>query len=147
MIVTTLAVQGTTLEALIRVLGIGEDADRPKEERLARMAAVEAGLAALRDMEPSATTEDQNAALGLVIAEYEQRLSVLTAEGETQKSARRRRLAGHHYRMAALKAERHALDSLWRSGAIIDDVYRPLQQLLDHEESLLEGSAPSAAKE
>ena len=143
-IVTTLAVQGTTLEALIRALGIGEDADRPKEERLARMTAVEAGLAALRDMEPSATAEDQNAALGLVIAEYEQRLSVLTAEGETQKSARRRRHAGHHYRMAALKAERHALDGLWRSGAIIDDVYRPLQQLLDHEESLLEGSAPSA---
>jgi CPA1 family monovalent cation:H+ antiporter len=141
-IAATLAVQGTTLEALIRALGIGEDADRPREERLARMTAVEAGLAALRDLEPSAGTADQNAALGLVIAEYEQRLSVLTAEGETQRSARRRRNAGHLYRMAALRAERHALDKLWRGGAIIDDVYRPLQQLLDHEESLLEGSAP-----
>jgi CPA1 family monovalent cation:H+ antiporter len=141
-IAATLAIQGTTLEALIRALGIGEDADRPKEERLARMTAVEEGLAALRDLEPSATSEDQNAALGLVIAEYEQRLSVLTAEGETQRSARRRRHAGHHYRMAALKAERLALDKLWRGGAIIDDVYRPLQQLLDHEESLLVGSAP-----
>ena len=143
-IATTLAVQGTTLEALIRALGIREDEDRPKEERLARMAAVEAGLAALRDLEPSAATADQNAALGLVIAEYEQRLSVLTAEGETQKSARRRRHAGHRYRLAALKAERRALDGLWRGGAIIDEVYRPLQQLLDHEESLLAGTAPAA---
>ena len=141
-IAATLAVQGTTLEALIRALKIGEDKDRPREERLARMAAVEAGLAALRDLEPSAATADQNAALGLVIAEYEQRLSVLTAEGETQKSARRRRHAGHHYRLAALRAERQALDRLWRAGTIIDDVYRPLQQLLDHEESLLEGTAP-----
>jgi Na+/H+ antiporter len=141
-IAATLAVQGTTLEALIRALGIREDEDRPKEERLARMAAVEAGLAALRDLEPSATTADQNAALGLVIAEYEQRLSVLTAEGETQRSASRRRRAGHHYRMAAIRAERRALDGLWRGGAIIDEVYRPLQQLLDHEESLLAGSAP-----
>jgi CPA1 family monovalent cation:H+ antiporter len=142
-IATTLAVQGTTLEALIRALGIRGDEDRPREERLARMTAVEAGLAALRELEASATAEDENAALGLVIAEYEQRLSVLTAEGETRRSAHRRRRAGHRYRLAALKAERRALDGLWRSGAIIDEVHHPLQQLLDHEESLLAGSAPA----
>jgi CPA1 family monovalent cation:H+ antiporter len=143
-IATTLLVQGTTLEALIRRLGIREDEDRPREEHLARMTAVEAGLGALRELEPGATSSDQNAALGLVIAEYEQRLSVLTAEGETRRSASRRRHAGHRYRMVALRAERLALDNLWRSGAIIDEVHRPLQQLLDHEESLLAGSAPPA---
>ncbi|HEY5228276.1 MAG TPA: Na+/H+ antiporter [Opitutaceae bacterium] len=143
-IVTTLAVQGTTLEAIIRRLGIHEDESRPKEERLARMTAVEAGLSALRALEPSASSPDQMAALGLVVGEYEQRLAVLTAEGETMKSARRRRQSGHHYRLTALKAERHALDGLWRSGVIIDDVHHPLQQLLDHEESLLVGSAPPA---
>jgi CPA1 family monovalent cation:H+ antiporter len=141
-IVVTLAAQGMTLEPIIRKLGIHEDENRPKEERLARMTAVEAGLGALRALGPSATTPDQMAALGLVVGEYEQRLSALTAEGETKKSARRRRHAGHHYRLTALKAERHALDGLWRSGVIIDDVHRPLQQLLDHEESLLLGSAP-----
>jgi CPA1 family monovalent cation:H+ antiporter len=145
-IAVTLAVQGTTLEPLIRRLGIHEDENRPKEERLARMTAVEAGLATLRELEGPAATSDQQAALGVVIAEYEQRLAVLTAEGETQRSATRRRHAGHHYRLAALKAERHALNALWRSGAIIDDVHRPLQDLLDHEESLLQGSAPAAAE-
>jgi NhaP-type Na+/H+ or K+/H+ antiporter len=143
-IVMTLLVQGTTLEAVIHRLGLREDAERPKEERLARMTAVEAGLQELRDMEESADSPDQHAALGLVIAEYEQRLSVLTAEGETQRSAHRRRIAGHRYRMAALKAERHALDNLWRTGAIIDEVHRPLQQLLDYEESMLLGSDPAA---
>jgi monovalent cation/hydrogen antiporter len=143
-IVTTLVVQGMTLEPLIRWLGIHGDDDRPKEERLARMTAVEAGLGALRELEAAATTADQNAALGLAIAEYEQRLAVLTAEGETQRSAHRRRSASHHYHTVALKAERKALDKLWRSGAIIDEVHRPLQQLLDHEESMLAGLAPEA---
>jgi monovalent cation/hydrogen antiporter len=143
-IVATLLVQGTTLEALIHKLGLREDAERPKEERLARMTAVEAGLTALRELEEGAALPDQQAALGLVIAEYEQRLSVLTAEGETQRSAHRRRVAGHRYRMTALEAERVALNNLWRSGAIIDEVHRPLQQLLDYEESMLRSSDPSA---
>jgi CPA1 family monovalent cation:H+ antiporter len=143
-IATTLVVQGTSLEAVIRRLGIHGDENRPKEEQLARMTAVEAGLQALRELEPSATTPDQHAALGLAISEYEQRLAVLTAEGETQKSAHRRRSASHHYHTVALRAERKALDGLWRSGAIIDEVHRPLQQLLDHEESMLIGLAPEA---
>ena len=141
-IATTLLVQGTTLEWLIRRLRIGEDEDRPREERLARMTAVEAGLQALRDLEPSASTEEHNAALSSVIAEYEQRLAALAAEGETKRRAGRRRHLGHGYRLAALKAERSALDKLWTSGAIIDEVHRPLQQLLDHEETLLLGSKP-----
>jgi monovalent cation/hydrogen antiporter len=145
-IVMTLLLQGTTLEAVIHRLGLREDAERPKEDRLARMTAVEAGLQALRDLEDSAQTPDQHAALGLVIAEYEQRLSVLTAEGETQRSAQMRRSAGHGYRMVALKAERHALDHLWRSGVIIDEVHRPLQQLLDYEESMLHASDPAPKK-
>jgi hypothetical protein len=106
------------------------------------MTAVEAGLMALRDLEESANSPDHHAALGLVIAEYEQRLSVLTAEGETQRSAQLRRSAGHRYRLVALKAERHALNHLWRSGIIIDEVHRPLQQLLDYEESMLHASEP-----
>jgi CPA1 family monovalent cation:H+ antiporter len=139
-IVSTLAIQGTTLEWLIRRLGIEGDEDRPKEERLARMTAVEAGLTALRDLEAAAATPDQLAALGLVVAEYESRLSVLTAEGETKASARRRRQADRHYRLAALQAERRALNELWRRGAIIDDVHHPLTALLDHEETLLAGT-------
>ena len=139
----TLLVQGTTLEPLIRRLGLREDESRPKEERLARMTAVEAGLKTLRELEAGAATPDQTAALGHVIAEYEQRLAVLTAEGETRRSAHRRRHANHHYRTAALLAERRALDDLWRRGHIIDEVHRPLQQLLDHEESMLRGAAPA----
>jgi len=95
-------------------------------------------------MEDSATTVEMKASLEAVIEEYERRLVSLTAQGETRTRARRRRSAGHHYRSAALHAERQALDDLWRSGQIIDEVHRPLQQLLDYEESLLRNAPPAA---
>lgn len=144
-IAVTLLLQGTTLERLIHKLDLPEDGSHAHEERLARTTAVAAGLAALRGLEATAATPDQNAALGQVIAEYEHRLAVLEAEGETRRSARRRRIAAHGFRAAALEAERRAIDELWRSNQIADDVHRPLQQLLDHEEALLRASPPPPA--
>ncbi len=141
-IAVTLLVQGTTLEWLIHRLGIREDEERPKEELLARITAVDAGLRTLKAMEASAITPEMRASLDAVIEEYDRRLASLTAQGETRLRARRRRSAGHQYRSAALQAEREALDDLWRTGRILDEVHRPLQQLLDHEESLLRGSKP-----
>jgi CPA1 family monovalent cation:H+ antiporter len=141
-IAVTLLVQGTTLEWLIHRLGLREDDSRALEERLARTTAVEAGLTALRALEPATTTTEQNAALGHVLAEYEHRLAALEAEGETRASARRRRRADHHYRSTALQAERHAINDLWRRGKIADEVHRPLQQLLDYEESMLRAAPP-----
>ena len=141
-IAVTLLVQGTTLEWLIHRLGIREDEERPKEELLARITAVDAGLRTLKAMEASAITPEMRASLDAVIEEYDRRLASLTAQGETRLRARRRRSAGHQYRSAALHAEREALDDLWRTGKILDEVHRPLQQLLDHEESLLRGSKP-----
>jgi len=146
-IAVTLLVQGTTLERLIQRLGLHEDDTRAQEERLARTSAVQAGLLALRALEAETATGDHHAALGQVIAEYEHRLAALTAEGETRISARRRRHAGHHYRSTALKAERHTVDELWRSGRIADEVHRPLQQLLDHEEAMLRASPPPPTSE
>jgi len=146
-IVVTLLFQGTTLEWLIRRVKLREDNHREKEERLARTTAVAAGLAVLRGLEADAKTPDHNAALGQVIGEYENRLAVLEAEGETRVSARRRRRAGHRYRTLALQAERQAVDALWRKNEIADDVHRPLQLLLDHEEALLRAGPPPAEDE
>jgi CPA1 family monovalent cation:H+ antiporter len=143
-IAVTLLLQGTTLEWLIHLLGLREDNTRAKEERLARTTAVEAGLTALRALESAAKTPEENAALGQVIGEYEHRMAALEAAGETRASARRRRRADHHYRSAALHAERQAVDALWRGGKIADEVHRPLQQLLDYEESMLRAAPPPA---
>jgi CPA1 family monovalent cation:H+ antiporter len=43
------------------------------------------------------------------------------------------------YRQRALAAERAAIDQLRTRGAISDEVHRPLQHLLDSEESMLRG--------
>jgi len=114
---------------------------RTREERLARTTAVEAGLKALRALEASATDDEENAALRHVLAEYEQRLSELVAQGETRTHARRRRGATKRFRCVALQAERRAIDLLWRENQITGEVHRPLQQLLDHEEAML-GAQP-----
>ncbi|MEJ1971129.1 MAG: cation:proton antiporter [Lacunisphaera sp.] len=146
-IAVTLLLQGTTLERLIHRVKLREDNTREKEELLARTTAVAAGLTVLRVLEAEAKTPDHNAALRQVIGEYENRLAVLEAEGETRASARRRRKAGHRYRSLALKAERTAVDGLWRENKIADEVHRPLQQLLDHEEALLLAGPPPSEDE
>jgi CPA1 family monovalent cation:H+ antiporter len=136
-IAATLLVQGTTMAWLIRQLGLQEDTTHQTEEQLARTTAVRAGLEALRKLEPETRTPTKSAALSHVLAEYEERLAELAAEGESRTHARERRSAEKHFRFAALEAERHAVDDLWRRNVISDEVHRPLQQLLDHEEAML----------
>ena len=130
---------------LIGRLGLREDDAQAVEERLARTTAVDAGLKRLRAQQPEVTLAEEGAALGEVIAEYERRLAELTAEGETQASAHRRRTAGHRYRLSAVRAERAAIDDLWQRQVITDEVHRPLQQLLDYEETLLRAKPSSGA--
>lgn len=144
-IAVTLLLQGTTLEWLIRRLGLKEDDARATEERLARTTAVDAGLRALRAQRTPALVAEEGAALGEVIAEYEGRLAELTTEGETQASAQRRIASGRRYRLNAVRAERDAIDDLWRRNVITDEIHRPLQQLLDHEETMLVARPSSGA--
>jgi Na+/H+ antiporter len=143
-VLATLLVQGTTLEGLIHRLGLREDGMQGREEHLARLAAVEAGLAKLRVMEAPSSSPDELEALRHVAAEYEHRRAELAMEGETRTVASRRLAAGRNFRLAALAAERATVDELWRNDTITDDVHRPLQQLLDYEETLLRGREPKA---
>lgn len=139
-IAVTLLLQGTTLETVIRRLGLHGDGVMEKEEWLARTAAVRAGLHTLRALSADELAQEEREALGYIIAEYEVRLSELAAEGPVQSTAARRRAADKRFRFAALEAERRTVDELWRSNRIADDVHRPLQALLDHEEGMLRHS-------
>ena len=140
-IVATLLLQGTTLETLICKLGLRADDTREKEDRMARISAVQGGLQSLRDSGNADAPREEAAALALIIAEYEHRLAELTAEGEIRASAHRHRATGRLHRLRALRAERAVIDDLWRRNVITDDTHRPLQQLLDHEEAMLDGQA------
>jgi monovalent cation/hydrogen antiporter len=136
-IVSTLLLQGTSLEMLICRLGLRADETREKEDRIARIAAVEGGLRHLRLAEDAQPSPAENTALALIIAEYEHRLAELTAEGETRAQSRLHRKTGRRHRLDALRVERSVIDDLWRRDVITDDTHRPLQQLLDHEEAML----------
>lgn len=138
-IVVTLLLQGTTLEALICWLRVRPDDTLAREERLARVTAVEAGLEYLRKAARDTASPEESAALGAVIGEYEHRIAELTAHGETRASAQRRQTFSRRHRLAALHVERAAVDDLWRRDVITDETHRPLQHLLDYEESLLDG--------
>ncbi|MFT3780912.1 MAG: Na+/H+ antiporter [Nibricoccus sp.] len=139
-IFTTLLVQGTTLEYLICKLRLRADDMRVKEDRIARIHAVEHGLASLREIEKTVESPEETAALGVVIAEYEHRLAELTAQGETQAAAQVRRRSTRKHRLHALQAERRAIAALLRQNIITADTHRPLQHLLDHEEAMLAGA-------
>jgi CPA1 family monovalent cation:H+ antiporter len=136
-IALTLLVQGTTMAWLIRRLGVRGDGLLEREEHAARTAAVRAGLKALRDFSKDLAVAEHHAALGHVVAEYEQRLAELVEEGSAKENAHERRSSERRFRLAALEAERRALDDLWTRREITDEVHRPLQHLLDHEERML----------
>jgi CPA1 family monovalent cation:H+ antiporter len=146
-IAATLLIQGTTTEWLIRRLGLHEDGIRQKEDNLARTTAVGAGLKALRALESPDNSAAKNAALKHVLAEYEERLAELVAEIEDRRTHARARLAAEkQFRFAALEAERKAVDDLWTRDVITDEVHRPLQQLLDHEEAMLHAQSARPAE-
>ena len=145
-ILVTLLLQGTTLEWLICRLRVRPDDTLVREDRLARVTAVEAGLRRLRETAADPARAEEASALRVIIREYEHRLNELTAEGEAQASSTRHLAAERGHRLAALAAERAALDDLWRRHAITDETHRPLQHLLDYEESLLTNKTPSAGE-
>jgi monovalent cation/hydrogen antiporter len=143
----TLFLQGTTLEWVICKLGLPADDSKQREDRLARIAAVEAGLALLRERAGRVENAEAESALRTLVAEYEGRLAELTADGETRESASRRVKAGIEFQFEALRAERRTIDELWARDAITDETHRPLQQLLDHEEAMLRGRLRHAETE
>ncbi len=142
LIAVTLLAQGTTLEWLIRKLKLRGDNIVETEDHLARTTAVQAGLDRLRALAEHRLGQTETAALRVVIAEYEERLAELGSEGESKAKARSRLTAERRFRFAALEAERRAVDELWRSEIIMDEVHRPLQLLLDSEEAMLRAAHP-----
>lgn len=139
-IAVTLLLQATSLGWIVQRLGLEADGLLEREEHMARTAAVRAGLNALREAATNATLPEHTSALGHVVAEYEQRLAELTEDGAKQQNAHERRESERRFRIAALDAERAALDDLWARRQITDEVHRPLQHLLDHEERMLRGN-------
>ena len=136
-VVFTLIVHGTTLAPLIRWLGLQEEKRHANEERMARVAAVSAGLEALERSRGNDLEALSPHALEAIIMEYQHRLAMLVGEGDAREEARTRVNSSRRLHLLALTAERKAIDRMLREGTINEAVHRPLQIVLDYEEGML----------
>ena len=133
LIVATLVVQGLTLPALIRRLGLSEPVGMKAEEQEARRVLLREAMVHL-DRQRS-KNRDQSAMIGELIAGYQQRLDAMPAEREGRVQGLVDQARRNVAILEALQAERMALIRLWDDGQIDDEVLRTLQRELDLEES------------
>jgi CPA1 family monovalent cation:H+ antiporter len=134
-ILATLVVQGLTLPALIRWLGVEDDHSVEREERLARLKANQAALKHLEETIRSGSVEPR---IGERLrAEYEDRISQL-------ESSERGNLNGGLFSTdydglahQALRVERNTILDLRNERVINDEVLRRIQHDIDLAEARL----------
>ncbi len=137
-ILATLVVQGLSLPALIRWLGIKDDGSTEREERDARLQANRAALARLYEVAEHDPAKAD--ALQRLRIEYEDH--ILQLEGDQLKSAGRalRRFSSEYERLSheALQTERQTIIQLRNREIINDEVLRRIQRDIDLAEIRLQ---------
>ena len=138
-IFTTLVLQGLTLPALIRRLGVSDDGEEEREELAARRSAVESALGHIAQLGAEEWTRDDT--VERMRAMYEYRRSRLAArdgdpddgEGYEHRSRKYQKMVRQ-----VLDAQREELVRLRNSGAISNEVMHRLERELDLEDERLE---------
>jgi CPA1 family monovalent cation:H+ antiporter len=139
-ILVTLVVQGLTLPAVIRLLGLEEDgADATREEAKARIHAATAALLRLEELESEPwvradTAERIRGSYGF----RRDRFAVRLEGTRDDDSIEARSQDFQRLRRELLNAERDAVQELRRRGVIADDVARRVERDLDLEDARLE---------
>jgi CPA1 family monovalent cation:H+ antiporter len=128
-IFVTLVFQGLSLIPLLRWLRVvGEDSASREIE--VRVAALQAGIARLRELEPGFHSTVEWEVEGRLLGEYEYRIAHLS--GHLEGAADTESIAqDHRLEQEALQAERREITRLRDSGEIPDEIYRKIQYDLD----------------
>lgn len=136
----TVVVQGLTLPALIRRLGVVDDgSEEEAEEHAARIAAAEAALAALDGLAAEDWTRDETVERLRGLYSYRRRrFAALRGEVEDEEGIIDRSLAYQRLMHAVIEAQRGAIVRLRNERVISGDVMRRIERDLDLEESRLE---------
>jgi monovalent cation/hydrogen antiporter len=135
-ILVTLVGQGLTLGPLIQRLGIMDDGVEDREERMARQALAQAGVARIDELgEPDWISPESVGRARAMLDYRRQRFeSLVDGDGGLEERADAwRRLMYDLY-----DAQRHELVRLRNRGEISDEVRRKIERDLDLEESRLE---------
>ena len=141
-IFATLVVQGLTLPALIRALGVQDDGAGEREELLARREATEAAMAHLRRLGEEDWTRDETVRRMLALYEFRDR-RLRQRAGELADAVDDDDLddRSHTYQRMVrevLDAQRRRVIQLRDAGSISDDVLHTLERELDLEDQRLE---------
>jgi Na+/H+ antiporter len=137
-ILATLVVQGLTLPALIRRLGVHGDDTEEQEELYARLAATDAALDRLQQLAGAEWTREDSVERLQGAYQFRRRrlgarLGAVTDEGFEDRSLAYQRLVRE-----VLQAQRQAIVGLRNQGAISNDVMHRIERELDLEDSRLE---------
>lgn len=134
-ILTTLVIQGLSLPAIIRKLGIGGNPCEDAELVRARRAMFEAALHCLDAMEDHKKPGDDWIVEDLA-HHYQQRLGLLSEDPSEAQSAVRSDYRQYRTISRYLRSvERAALIELWTQNEINDEVLRELERELDLEDA------------
>jgi CPA1 family monovalent cation:H+ antiporter len=138
-VLATLVLQGLSMPAVIRALGLeADDSDQEEEEALARVRASEAALERLDQLVAEGWVLEDTAAR--VRGGYQFRIDRFSARVDPDGDGKieKRSLKYQRLRRELLDAERHAVVELRNTGEISDEVMRRIERDLDLEESRLD---------
>ncbi len=136
-ILATLVVQGLSLPAIIRWLGVEDDLTAEKEEREARLKANLAALARLNELGEARKADDDT--LHRMRIEYEDRIRQLEISEPTPGEPARGLFSTEYERLTreTLKVERDTIIRLRNEAIINDEVLRTIQRDIDLAEARL----------
>jgi CPA1 family monovalent cation:H+ antiporter len=137
-ILATLVVQGLTLPALIRRLGLPGDVAEEQEEVRARLAAAQAALDRLDELSGADWTRDDTVQRMRGLFEFRRRRLKARAGKIEDDGAEDRSLAFQRLTRELLEAQRQAIVRLRNQGVISNDVMHRIERELDLEDTRLE---------
>jgi len=138
-IISTLVIQGLTLPALVRILGLGAQQPWAPDEAVARLAAAQAALDRIEELETGADPVPETAIerlRELYQARFARCVASLTGEGADVPFENP--LEGYrHLRADLIDKERATLIDLRQDGRLKAEVFRRIQRDLDLDEARL----------
>jgi len=137
-ILGTLVVQGLTLPAVIRMLGIEPDTSEETEDAEARIRAAEAALARLDELEGEGWVRDDTAERMRGLYNFRRNRFSSRFDEESDGAIEEQSQAYQRLRRELLDAERAAVNELGRSGAVSGDVVLRVRRDLDLEDARLD---------
>ena len=137
-IFSTLVLQGLSLPAVIKKVGMGEDDAEEQEELRARLTAAHAALERLDGLAEEEWTRDDTIERMRALYEYRGRRFAARAGKIEDDDYEDRSLAYQQTLQAVLSAQREALVELRNEGAISNQVMNRVVREIDLEETRLE---------